>query len=98
MAAVASHTFRFISKNSKLKRTSVAIAPSVMSTQPLARPSGTRKKNKHNPTSGLLKDVVETLSPPTLEGSERDVVPEDLVYIGSYNWVDSPNPTILVPG
>ena len=98
MVAVASHTFRFISKNSKSKRTSAAIAPFVMSTQSPTRPSGAQRKNKHNPTSGLLEDVVETLSPPILEGSEGDVVPEDLAYIGSYNWVDSPNPTIVVPG
>jgi hypothetical protein len=51
-----------------------------------------------NPASGLLMGVLETLSPPILEGSERDIVPEDLTYIGSYNWVDSPKPTIIVPG
>ena len=69
-----------------------------MSTQPQNSLPAARKKRKRNPTSGLLKDVLETLSPPVLEGSERDIVPKDLVYIGSYNWVDSPNPTIIVPG
>ena len=69
-----------------------------MSAQPLNNPPVTRKKRKRNPISGLQKEVLETLSPPVLEGSERDIVPEGLVYIGSYNWVDSPSPTIIVPG
>ena len=72
------------------------ISPATMSAQPPNK--GPRRKRKYNPTSGLIKDVLETLSPLTLEGSERDIVPEDLVYIGSYNWVDSPTPTIVVPG
>ena len=59
---------------------------------------GPPKQPKHDPTSGLLKDVLETISPPILEGSERYIVPEDLIYIGSYNWVEAPNPTIVVPG
>ena len=65
-----------------------------MPAQPNKQP-GARKKRKHNPASGLLKDMLETLSPPILDGSERDIAPEDLVYIGSYNWVDSPKPTIV---
>ena len=69
-----------------------------MSTQPPTRGSGARKNRKRDPTSGLLKGVVETIPPPILEGSEKHIVPEDLIYIGSYNWVDSPNPTIIVPG
>ena len=69
-----------------------------MYVHPLANRSGAQRKRKHNPTSGLLKGAIETLSPPTLNGSEKDVVPEGLIYIGSYNWVDSSNPTIAVPG
>lgn len=69
-----------------------------MSTQPPSKRSVARKNRKNDPTSGLLKEVLETVSLPTLEGYERDIVPEDLVYIGSYNWVDSPKPTIIVPG
>lgn len=53
---------------------------------------------RHNITSGLLRNVLETLSLPILEGSEEDIVLEDLLYIGSYNWVDSVRPTIVVPG
>jgi len=69
-----------------------------MSTQPPAKPARARRKRRYNPTSGLSKGVVETLSPPVLDGSEGDIVPEDLAYIGSYNWIDSPKPTIVVPG
>ena len=65
---------------------------------PSKRPGAQRWKYNHDPTSGLLKGVLEALSPPILEGSERDIIPEDLAYIGSYNWVDSPKPTIIVPG
>ena len=52
----------------------------------------------YDPTSGLLKDVLETISPPMLEGSERYIIPENLISIGSYNWIEAPDPTILVPG
>lgn len=69
-----------------------------MSVEPLAKRPNARKKQKYNPTSSLVKGVVEILSPPTLDGSEMDAVPEDLVYIGSYNWVHLPSPTIVVPG
>ena len=69
-----------------------------MSAQPSNKRPGARNKRKHDPTSGLLKGVLETIPPPVLEGSERDIEPEDLVYIGSYNWVDSQQPTIVVPG
>ena len=69
---------------------------SKMYTRPPNQYYGARMK--HDPSSGLIQAVLETLSPPTLEGSERDIVPEDVVYVGSYNWVDSPNPTIIVPG
>jgi hypothetical protein len=74
------------------------LTPSTMATRPPTERSGSRKNRKRDPTSGLLKGVVETIAPPILEGSEKDIVPEDLTYIGSYNWVDSPNPTIIVPG
>jgi len=75
-----------------------AFFSSYMSTQPPQKRPGARKKRKYNPSSGLIKVVLETLSPPTLDGSERAIVLKDVVYIGSYNWVNSPNPTIVVPG
>jgi len=75
----------------------VFIASTISTQLPNKRPVS-RKKHKRDPTPSLLKDVLETLSPPILEGSERDVILNDLVYIGSYNWVDSPKPTIVVTG
>lgn len=69
-----------------------------MSVQPPNKLSEVRKKPEADPASGLPQGALETIPPFILEGSERDVVPENLVYIGSYNWVDSPNPTIVVPG
>lgn len=60
-----------------------------------------QRNNDYDPSSGFTtEDELETLSPPILEGSERDILlmPEGVVYLGSYNWVDCPNPTIVVPG
>ena len=65
-------------------------------TKPPSKHSQT--KDKDDPTSSLPEGVLETIPLPTLEGSEEDIVPKDLIYIGSYNWVDSPKPTIVVPG
>ena len=36
--------------------------------------------------------------PPNLDGSEGAAVPKETTYIGSYNWVGAPIPTIIVPG
>lgn len=50
----------------------------------------------------MLHDLTEqslgTVSPPALQGTERHIMPKDLKYIGSYNWIDAPTPTIIVPG
>ena len=81
-----------------LKWIALSIISPTMSAQPPNKRPGTRKKRKYSPTSGLLNGVLETISPPILEGSEGEIVPENLVYIGSYNWVNSPKPAIVVPG
>ena len=60
-----------------------------------AKRSGARWRNDR---CRLLYGVVETLSPPILYGSEKDVTPEDVEHIGSYNWIRSQRPTIVVPG
>lgn len=46
----------------------------------------------------LIKSPLETISPPVLQGTEGHIVPKHLRYIGSYNWIDAPTPTIIVPG
>ena len=46
----------------------------------------------------LTKKPLESVPPPTLQGTEGHIVPKDLKYIGSYNWTDAPSPTIIVPG
>lgn len=46
----------------------------------------------------LIKQPLETVSHPALQGTEGHIVPKDLEYIGSYNWIDAPRPTIIVPG
>lgn len=35
---------------------------------------------------------------PNIETSDVDAPIRALQYVGSYNWVDSPSPTIIVPG
>lgn len=46
----------------------------------------------------LIKQPLETISHPALQGTEGHIVPQGLKYIGSYNWIDVPTPTIIVPG
>ena len=46
----------------------------------------------------LIKQPLETVSHPALQGTEEHIVPKGLKYIGSYNWIDAPTPTIVVPG
>ncbi|KAK0232576.1 hypothetical protein IW262DRAFT_2949 [Armillaria fumosa] len=53
------------------------------------------KKKKREITDGLSADPITILTVPL---STEKVAIRDPKYIGSYNWVDSPSPTILVPG
>ncbi|KAK0197777.1 hypothetical protein F5146DRAFT_1016706 [Armillaria mellea] len=53
------------------------------------------KKKKRAITDGLSADHIATLTVPLSTGKAAIRDPK---YIGSYNWVDSPSPTILVPG
>ena len=47
----------------------------------------------------LNEDVVCTISKPSVESSTAKAVkPENVKYIGSYNWVEEEQPTIIVPG
>ncbi|KAI8986168.1 hypothetical protein BD414DRAFT_51449 [Trametes punicea] len=50
---------------------------------------------------GLESEALQTLAKPsptsTSQGS-RAIKPENLRYIGSYNWVEETTPTIIVPG
>ena len=40
----------------------------------------------------MSKPVLNHRSP------EQDIQPKNLTYIGSYNWIESTVPTIIVPG
>ena len=65
----------------------------------LFKPSTPRKERLYRRMFyDLIKQPLETVSPPALQGTERHIVPKDLKYIGSYNWIDAPTPTIIVPG
>ncbi|KAK0199528.1 hypothetical protein DFS33DRAFT_1268355 [Desarmillaria ectypa] len=51
---------------------------------------------KRDITDGLTENPISTLTVPAED--EEVVAIKDVRYIGSYNWVDDPSPTILVPG
>ncbi|KAI0354854.1 hypothetical protein OH77DRAFT_1404162 [Trametes cingulata] len=49
--------------------------------------------------AGLRPQAVRTLSKPQPAASTgRSIKPENVKYIGSYNWVEETDPTIIVPG
>lgn len=48
-------------------------------------------------TEGLVLKAIQSLSKPNVEENDR-VKPKDVIYLGSYNWVDESHPTIIVPG
>ncbi|TBU37634.1 anthranilate phosphoribosyltransferase [Dichomitus squalens] len=51
-------------------------------------------------TEGLLSEPLRRFTLPSVprDGTAPSIQPENFKYLGSYNWLDSPNPTILVPG
>lgn len=47
----------------------------------------------------LERGVVRNMAKPSAEPSTgKAVKPENVKYIGSYNWVEEVQPTIIVPG
>ena len=51
-----------------------------------------------DPLEGLRTESISTISRPADESNGKDIVIKDLTYLGSYNWVDAKQPTIIVPG
>lgn len=51
-----------------------------------------------NLMDGLERTPLRTISVPTVEPDEDDIRVKDFSYAGSYNWLNSDTPTILVPG
>lgn len=47
---------------------------------------------------GLLPSPVQTIEKPAACADADEIRVRDLKYIGSYNWVESQKPTIIVPG
>lgn len=48
---------------------------------------------------GLRSVAIRTLSKPQVDVHTGNAVkPENVKYIGSYNWVEESTPTIIVPG
>ena len=56
--------------------------------------------NSRDLYEGLHKELVEVISKPTLvyRVPEPDIQPKDLIYLGSYNWIEATVPSIIVPG
>ncbi|KAK0448469.1 uncharacterized protein EV420DRAFT_1711802 [Desarmillaria tabescens] len=55
-----------------------------------------RSAPKRDITEGLTANPISTLAVPAED--EEIAAIKDVRYIGSYNWMDNPSPTILVPG
>lgn len=53
--------------------------------------------NDHELTRGLATSPIQTLDKPRIV-TEEDIRVDDVVYLGSYNWIEADKPTILVPG
>jgi len=49
-------------------------------------------------TDGLLSKPVQTISRPNVDPKAVDITITNLEYIGSYSWVKTSSPTIVVPG
>ena len=47
---------------------------------------------------GLLPSPIQTVAKPSASADADEIKVDDLKYIGSYNWVESQKPTIIVPG
>lgn len=49
---------------------------------------------------GLKKDAAETMTKLSLDlcAPEQDLQPKNLIYLGSYNWIEATTPSIIVPG
>lgn len=56
--------------------------------------------NSRDLYEGLNKESTEVISKPTLayRAPEPDIQPKDLIYLGSYNWIEATVPSIIVPG
>lgn len=49
---------------------------------------------------GIDKASTEVISKPSLDSraSEQDLQPKNLAFLGSYTWIESTVPSIIVPG
>ena len=63
------------------------------------------ERARQNPKSrdlyeGLEKVAVETITKLSLDlrAPEQDLQPKNLIYLGSYNWIEATTPSIIVPG
>jgi len=65
---------------------------------PTKLPTSRKKRPHRRLFQDLIKQPLETVSHPALQGTEGHIAPKHLKYIGSYNWIDASTPTIIVPG
>jgi hypothetical protein len=47
---------------------------------------------------GLFSTPLQTIAKLAANASDKEVEIKDLQYVGSYNWTDNIDPTIIVPG
>ncbi len=53
---------------------------------------------KRDMFADLAQDALATIPLPQKETSGDEIVISDFAFIGSYNWKESEEPTIIVPG
>ena len=64
-----------------------------------SRPNGVILPRDRDLMSGLHGEAIQAISKPQVDAASAGVIrPENVKYIGSYNWVDEASPTIIVPG
>ena len=64
-----------------------------------SRPNGVILPRDRDLMSGLHGEAIQAISKPQVDAASAVVIrPENVKYIGSYNWVDEASPTIIVPG
>jgi hypothetical protein len=66
--------------------------------QPVARPPHPDLPPDRGIMDGLIPDVLQTISKPSIPLNEPEVKIRNEEYIGSFDWVDAQTPTIVVPG
>lgn len=56
------------------------------------------KRVKRDMFEGLAEEAVASFAKPLDEPPETEIDIKDVIYRGSYSWLDSEEPTVAIPG